>query len=64
MILPCHAKHGQLLIIGFVQIHVFIILGESLIADTVIRESESEESAAKTFLEDVRLTFPEVNNFL
>ncbi|KAI5075495.1 hypothetical protein GOP47_0009571 [Adiantum capillus-veneris] len=35
-------------------------IGESEIAEVVIKESEVEEAAAKEFLEDVRLTFPEV----
>ncbi|MCO5555569.1 hypothetical protein L7F22_009114 [Adiantum nelumboides] len=35
-------------------------IGESEIAEVVIKESEAEEVAAKGFLEDVRLTFPEV----
>lgn len=37
------------------------IPGESDVAEVIIRESEAEEAAAKTFLEDVRLTFPEVD---
>ncbi|KAH7430442.1 hypothetical protein KP509_09G099400 [Ceratopteris richardii] len=40
------------------QLREFI--GESNIAEVVIKESEEQEAAAKTFLEDVRLTFPEV----
>ncbi|KAH7444411.1 hypothetical protein KP509_02G077100 [Ceratopteris richardii] len=40
------------------QLREFI--GESDIAEVVIKESEAQETAAKTFLEDVRLTFPEV----
>lgn len=40
------------------QLREFI--GESEIAETVIRESEAEEASAKQFLEDVRMTFPEV----
>lgn len=40
------------------QLREFI--GQSDIAEMIIRESEAEEASAKTFLEDVRLTFPEV----
>ncbi|KAL7149630.1 hypothetical protein ABFS83_05G054200 [Erythranthe nasuta] len=40
------------------QLHEFI--GDSEIAATVIRESEQEGEEARTFLEDVRVTFPQV----
>eukprot|EP01018_Ginkgo_biloba_P028675 Gb_12290 [translate_table: standard] len=40
------------------QLREFI--GESEVADVVIQESEAEGEAAKQFLEDVRLTFPQV----
>ncbi|KZV31393.1 sodium/hydrogen exchanger plant [Dorcoceras hygrometricum] len=40
------------------QLHDFI--GDSEIAATVIRESEEEGEEAKKFLEDVRVTFPQV----
>eukprot|EP00249_Psilotum_nudum_P020794 c27850_g1_i1 orf=499-4035(-) len=40
------------------QLREFI--GESEIAEIVIQESESEGAAAKQFLEDVRLSFPQV----
>lgn len=36
-------------------------LGDSDVASTVISESEAEGEEAKNFLEDVRVTFPQVN---
>lgn len=38
-------------------------LGDSEIASSVINESEAEGEEARTFLEDVRVTFPEVCRF-
>ncbi|XP_010066529.2 sodium/hydrogen exchanger 8 isoform X1 [Eucalyptus grandis] len=40
------------------QLHDFI--GDSDVASTVINESEAEGEEAKSFLEDVRVTFPQV----
>ncbi|KAM6567523.1 hypothetical protein CsatA_026651 [Cannabis sativa] len=44
--------------IGRQQLHDFI--GESEVASTVINESEAEGEEARKFLEDVRVTFPQV----
>lgn len=38
-------------------------LGDSEIASTVINESEAEGEEARKFLEDVRVTFPQVCRF-
>ncbi|KAB2090470.1 hypothetical protein ERO13_A03G113800v2 [Gossypium hirsutum] len=40
------------------QLHEFI--GDSVVASTVIAESEAEGEEARKFLEDVRITFPQV----
>ncbi|KAK8627629.1 hypothetical protein V6N13_135236 [Hibiscus sabdariffa] len=40
------------------QLHEFI--GDSVVASTVITESEAEGEEARMFLEDVRITFPQV----
>ncbi|GMJ13363.1 ARABIDOPSIS SALT OVERLY SENSITIVE 1, SALT OVERLY SENSITIVE 1, ARABIDOPSIS NA+/H+ ANTIPORTER 7 [Hibiscus trionum] len=40
------------------QLHEFI--GDSVVASTVITESEAEGEEARKFLEDVRITFPQV----
>jgi hypothetical protein len=40
------------------QLRAFI--GESEVADAVIKESEEQEENARHFLEDVRLAFPQV----
>lgn len=40
--------------------NAFITSGDSEIAAMVIRESEQEGNEARTFLEDVRVTFPQV----
>lgn len=44
--------------IARLQLHEFI--GDSEVASTVITESEAEGDEAKKFLEDVRVTFPQV----
>jgi len=43
--------------------HLFIFLGGSDIASIVINESEAEGEEARKFLEDVRVTFPQVCEF-
>ena len=43
--------------------HLFIFLGGSDIASIVISESEAEGEEARKFLEDVRVTFPQVCEF-
>ena len=40
--------------------HTFVNLGDSEIASQVNDESEAEGEEARKFLEDVRVTFPEV----
>lgn len=41
-------------------LHLLIYLGDSEVASVVINESEAEGEEAKKFLEDVRVTFPQV----
>lgn len=41
-------------------LHLLIYLGDSEVASIVINESEAEGEEAKKFLEDVRVTFPQV----
>lgn len=43
--------------------HLFILLGDSGIASMVINESDAEGEEARKFLEDVRVTFPQVCKF-
>ena len=43
--------------------HLFILLGDSGIASIVINESDAEGEEARKFLEDVRVTFPQVCKF-
>ena len=43
--------------------HLFIFLGGSDIVSTVINESEEEGQEARKFLEDVRVTSPQVCEF-
>lgn len=39
---------------------VSLQLGESAIATTIIKETDAEEEEARKFLEDARVTFPQV----
>lgn len=42
------------------HIHPLFLLGDSDVASIVINESEAEGEEARTFLEDVRVSFPQV----
>lgn len=39
---------------------LFVILGDSEVSSMVIKESEAEGEEARQFLEEVRVTFPQV----
>ena len=43
-----------------IHINIAICLGESDVAEAVIEESEAQGQYAHQFLEDVRLSFPQV----
>lgn len=58
--LGCYISAAFLRAHRIARCHLREFIGESEIAEIVIRESEAEEASARNFLEDIRLTFPEV----